>query len=171
MSTDIANVATATRSIRNPVLAGFHPDPSILRVDDDYYLATSTFEWYPGVRVHHSRDLVNWRTLSGVITDRRLLDLRGCGDSNGVWAPDLTYHDGLFYLVYSDVASFASGYWDPQNFLVTAEDIAGPWSDPVKLHGRGFDAALFLGFEAFELGVELAVPVDQHHVDTADLRA
>lgn len=143
MSTDIANVATATRSIRNPVLAGFHPDPSILRVDDDYYLATSTFEWYPGVRVHHSRDLVNWRTLSGVITDRRLLDLRGCGDSNGVWAPDLTYHDGLFYLVYSDVASFASGYWDPQNFLVTAENIAGPWSDPVKLHGRGFDAALF----------------------------
>jgi xylan 1,4-beta-xylosidase len=143
VSTDIANVATATRSIRNPVLAGFHPDPSILRVDDDYYLATSTFEWYPGVRVHHSRDLVNWRTLSGVITDRRLLDLRGCGDSNGVWAPDLTYHDGLFYLVYSDVASFASGYWDPQNFLVTAEDIAGPWSDPVKLHGRGFDAAMF----------------------------
>ncbi|MEV5206190.1 glycoside hydrolase family 43 protein [Micromonospora sp. NPDC053740] len=143
MSTDIANVATATRSIRNPVLAGFHPDPSILRVGDDYYLATSTFEWYPGVLVHHSRDLVNWRSLGGIITDRRLLDLRGCGDSNGVWAPDLTYHDGQFHLVYSDVASFASGYWDPQNFLVTAEDITGPWSDPVKLHGRGFDASLF----------------------------
>ena len=143
MSTDTADVATATRSIRNPVLAGFHPDPSILRVGDDYYLATSTFEWYPGVRVHHSRDLVHWRTLGGIITDRRLLDLRGCGDSNGVWAPDLTYHDGQFHLVYSDVASFASGYWDPQNFLVTAPDITGPWSDPVKLHGRGFDAALF----------------------------
>ncbi|MEU8421347.1 glycoside hydrolase family 43 protein [Micromonospora sp. NPDC048835] len=143
MSTDIANVATATRSIRNPVLAGFHPDPSILRVGDDYYLATSTFEWYPGVLVHHSRDLVNWRSLGGIITDRRLLDLRGCGDSNGVWAPDLTYHDGQFHLVYSDVASFASGYWDPQNFVVTAEDITGPWSDPVKLHGRGFDASLF----------------------------
>ncbi|MET7948526.1 glycoside hydrolase family 43 protein [Micromonospora sp. NPDC005324] len=143
MSTDIATVATATRSIRNPVLAGFHPDPSILRVGDDYYLATSTFEWYPGVLVHHSRDLVNWRSLGGIITDRRLLDLRGCGDSNGVWAPDLTYHDGQFHLVYSDVASFASGYWDPQNFLVTAKDINGPWSDPVKLHGRGFDASLF----------------------------
>lgn len=143
MSTDIATVATATRSIRNPILAGFHPDPSILRVGDDYYLATSTFEWYPGVLVHHSRDLVNWRSLGGIITDRRLLDLRGCGDSNGVWAPDLTYHDGQFHLVYSDVASFASGYWDPQNFLVTAEDITGPWSDPVKLHGRGFDASLF----------------------------
>ncbi|MBM7084983.1 glycoside hydrolase family 43 protein [Micromonospora humidisoli] len=143
MSTDTAEVATAARSIRNPVLAGFHPDPSILRVGDDYYLATSTFEWYPGVRLHHSRDLVHWRPLGGIITDRRLLDLRGCGDSNGVWAPDLTYHDGQFHLVYSDVASFASGYWDPQNFLITAPDITGPWSDPVKLHGRGFDAALF----------------------------
>ncbi|MGC4807579.1 glycoside hydrolase family 43 protein [Micromonospora sp. DT233] len=143
MSTDTADVATAARLIRNPVLAGFHPDPSILRVGDDYYLATSTFEWYPGVRVHHSRDLVHWRALGGIITERRLLDLRGCGDSNGVWAPDLSYHDGEFFLVYSDVASFASGYWDPQNFLVTAPDIAGPWSDPVKLHGRGFDASLF----------------------------
>ncbi len=119
MSTEIADVAIA-RSIRNPVLTGFHPDPSILRVDDDYYLATSTFEWYPGVRVHHSKDLVHWRELGGIITERRLLDLRGCGDSNGIWAPDLTYHDGLFHLVYSDVASFASGYWDAQNFLTTA---------------------------------------------------
>ncbi|MEV4417986.1 family 43 glycosylhydrolase, partial [Catellatospora sp. NPDC049609] len=62
---------------------------------------------------------------------------------NGVWAPDLTWHDGLFHLVYSDVASFASGYWDPQNFLTTAPDITGPWSDPVRLHSHGFDAALF----------------------------
>ncbi|GAB3846368.1 hypothetical protein GCM10029963_26000 [Micromonospora andamanensis] len=142
MSTEIADVAIA-RSIRNPVLTGFHPDPSILRVDDDYYLATSTFEWYPGVRVHHSKDLVHWRELGGIITERRLLDLRGCGDSNGIWAPDLTYHDGLFHLVYSDVASFASGYWDAQNFLTTAPTITGPWSDPVRLHSHGFDAALF----------------------------
>ncbi len=143
MSTDIADVAVAARSIRNPVLSGFHPDPSILRVGDDYYLATSTFEWYPGVRVHHSRDLVHWRPLGGIITECRLLDLRGCGDSNGVWAPDLSYVDGLFYLVYSDVASFASGYWDPQNYLITAPGIAGPWSAPVRLHSHGFDAALF----------------------------
>ncbi|MGW0436790.1 glycoside hydrolase family 43 protein [Micromonospora sp. NPDC003197] len=144
MSTEIAeDVTTTARSIRNPVLSGFHPDPSILRVGDDYYLATSTFEWYPGVRLHHSRDLVHWRALGGIITERRLLDLRGCGDSNGVWAPDLSYHDGLFYLVYSDVASFASGYWDPQNFLTTARDITGPWSDPVRLHAHGFDASLF----------------------------
>ncbi|MEV0458126.1 glycoside hydrolase family 43 protein [Catellatospora methionotrophica] len=143
MSTEIADVATAARSIRNPVLTGFHPDPSILRVEDDYYLATSTFEWYPGVRVHHSRDLIHWRPLGGIVTERRLLDLRGCGDSNGIWAPDLTWHDGQFHLVYSDVASFASGYWDPQNYLTTAPDITGPWSDPVPLHSHGFDASLF----------------------------
>jgi xylan 1,4-beta-xylosidase len=143
MSTDTTDVATAARSIRNPILSGFHPDPSILRVGDDYYLATSTFEWYPGVRVHHSRDLVHWRPLGGIINERRLLDLTGAGDSNGVWAPDLSYVDGIFYLVYSDVASFASGYWDPQNYLITATDIAGPWSDPVLLHAHGFDASLF----------------------------
>jgi xylan 1,4-beta-xylosidase len=143
MSTDIADLATSARSICNPVLSGFHPDPSILRVDDDYYLATSTFEWYPGVRLHHSRDLVNWRPMGGIINERRLLDLRGCGDSNGIWAPDLSYVDGTFYLVYSDVASFASGYWDPQNYLITANDINGPWSDPVILHAHGFDASLF----------------------------
>ncbi|MBB5872772.1 xylan 1,4-beta-xylosidase [Allocatelliglobosispora scoriae] len=143
MSTETADVATAAGTIRNPVLSGFHPDPSILRVGDDYYLATSTFEWYPGVGVHHSRDLVHWRPLGGIITERRLLDLRGCGDSNGVWAPDLSYADGMFHLVYSDVASFASGYWDPQNFLITAPSIDGPWSDPVPLHGHGFDASLF----------------------------
>ncbi|MER7169428.1 glycoside hydrolase family 43 protein [Micromonospora sp. NPDC000207] len=143
MSTETTDVATAARVIHNPVLTGFHPDPSILRVGTDYYLATSTFEWYPGVRLHHSRDLVHWRALGGIVTERRLLDLRGCGDSNGVWAPDLTWHDGEFHLVYSDVASFTGGYWDPQNFLVTATDVAGPWSDPVKLHGHGFDASLF----------------------------
>jgi xylan 1,4-beta-xylosidase len=143
MSTDTADVTTAAPAIQNPVLRGFYPDPSILRVGEDYYLATSTFEWYPGVTVHHSRDLVHWRPLGGILTEQRLLDLRGAGDSCGVWAPDLSYVDGKFHLVYTDVASFLSGYWDPQNYLITATDIAGPWSDPVQLHGHGFDASLF----------------------------
>ncbi|SFE85494.1 xylan 1,4-beta-xylosidase [Actinoplanes philippinensis] len=137
----IAKAAVST--IRNPVLPGFHPDPSILRVGADYYIATSTFEWYPGVRVHHSTDLVDWRPLGGVLTERRLLDLTGTADSCGVWAPNLTYANGLFHLLYTDVATFAGGYWDPQNYLVTAPSMAGPWSDPVVLHGRGFDASLF----------------------------
>jgi xylan 1,4-beta-xylosidase len=134
---------TANGLIRNPVLPGFHPDPVILRVGPDYYIATSTFEWYPGVRVHHSTDLVHWRPLGGLLDERRLLDLSGAGDSCGVWAPDLSYIDGLFHLVYADVASFASGYWDSQNYVVTAPQLGGPWSDPVALHARGFDASLF----------------------------
>ncbi|MGP4097046.1 glycoside hydrolase family 43 protein [Nonomuraea sp. KM90] len=129
--------------IRNPVLPGFHPDPSILRVGDDYYLATSTFEWYPGVRVHHSRDLVNWRPLGGILGERRLLDLSGVPDSGGVWAPDLTYANGLFHLVYSVMDTYAHGYKDVANYLTTAPAIEGPWSDPVRLPGRGFDASLF----------------------------
>jgi xylan 1,4-beta-xylosidase len=132
-----------TGNIRNPVLPGFHPDPSILRVGADYYIANSTFEWYPGVRVHHSTDLVGWRPLGGILTERRLLDLTGADDSAGIWAPDLSYVDGQFYLVYTNVGSLGAGYWDAQNYLITAPDLAGPWSDPVVLHARGFDPSLF----------------------------
>jgi xylan 1,4-beta-xylosidase len=133
----------APRSIRNPVLPGFHPDPSILRVDADYYIATSTFEWFPGVRLHHSTNLVDWQPLGGLLGEQRLLDLTGTPDSCGVWAPNFSYADGVYYVLYANVASFASGYWDPQNYLVTGPSPTGPWSDPVVLHGRGFDASLF----------------------------
>ncbi|WP_199037441.1 glycoside hydrolase family 43 protein [Glycomyces salinus] len=129
--------------IRNPVLPGFHPDPSIVRVGEDYYLATSTFEWCPGVRLHHSRDLKHWRALGGIADSGRLLDLTGVPDSGGVWAPDLTYAHGRFHLVYSVMDSYTHDYKDCANYLTTAADIAGPWSDPVRLPGRGFDAALF----------------------------
>lgn len=131
------------RVIRNPVLPGSHPDPSILRVGGDFYLATSTFEWFPGVRLHHSRDLVTWTPLGGALDDARLLDLTGCPDSGGVWAPNLTYADGQFYLVYSNVSTYAGGFTDCVNYVVTAPSIHGPWSSPELLHARGFDASLF----------------------------
>ena len=99
------------RRTPNPVLPGSHPDPSVVRVGDDYYLATSTFEWSPGVRVHHSRDLVTWRPLGGVL-DGRHLDLTGCPDSGGVWAPNLSHADGLFHLVYSNVSTYLGGSGD-----------------------------------------------------------
>ncbi|OON73884.1 glycoside hydrolase family 43 protein [Streptomyces tsukubensis] len=130
-------------TISNPVLTGFHPDPSILRVGDDYYLATSTFEWSPGVRVHHSRDLVHWRPLRGALDERRLLDLSGVPDSGGVWAPCLSYAHGLFHLVFTRVDNHHGGWWDAQNYVVTASDIEGPWSDPAPVHARGFDPSLF----------------------------
>ncbi|MFC1437049.1 glycoside hydrolase family 43 protein [Streptacidiphilus sp. N1-10] len=127
----------------NPVLRGFNPDPSILRVGADYYIATSTFEWSPLVRLHHSRDLVHWRTLGHAVDSAGVLDLRGVPDSGGVWAPSLSHHDGLFWLVLSIVRTMDGDAKDLDNYLLTAPDITGPWSEPVRLNSRGFDASLF----------------------------
>lgn len=130
-------------NIRNPILRGFHPDPSIIRVADDYYIATSTFEWWPGVRIHHSKDLIHWELTGYPLNRVSQLDLRGVGPSQGVWAPCLTYDKGIFYLVYTVVKSFYCNMYDTENYLVTAEDIHGPWSEPVALHNFGFDPSLF----------------------------
>ena len=129
--------------ITNPVLPGFHPDPSIVRVGADFFVATSTFEWSPGVRLHGSRDLRTWSDLGGALDSTRLLDLTGVPDSGGVWAPNLSHVDGLFHLVYSNVSTYVDGFTDAPNYLTTAPTIDGPWSDPVLLHARGFDASLF----------------------------
>lgn len=129
--------------IHNPILRGFHPDPSIVRVGEDYYIATSTFEWWPGVRLHHSRDLVCWELIGYPLERISQLDLRGVGSSQGVWAPCLTYDKGKFYLVYTVVKAFYCNMYDTENYLVTAEDIHGPWSEPVALNNFGFDPSLF----------------------------
>ncbi len=129
--------------IRNPILRGFHPDPSIIRAGADYYIATSTFEWWPGVRIHHSRDLVHWSLIEYPLTRTSQLDLRGVGPSQGIWAPCLTYDNGVFYLVYTIVKAFYCNMYDTENYLVTAEDIHGPWSEPVALNNFGFDPSLF----------------------------
>src|SRR6516165_7894642 len=92
--------------IRNPILPGCHPDPSICRVGEDYYLANSTFEWFPGVWIHHSRDLRHWRLVGGALKDLLLIDMRGCEHSCGIWAPCLTHADGLFWLIYTDVKRY-----------------------------------------------------------------
>ena len=89
--------------IKNPILPGFNPDPSIVRVKDDYYIANSTFEWFPGVAIHYSKDLVNWELIGYGLNSTKYIDLLGEPSSGGVWAPCLSYSDGLFYLVYSDV--------------------------------------------------------------------
>jgi xylan 1,4-beta-xylosidase len=139
-------------TIRNPILRGFNPDPSIVRVGDEYYIATSTFEWFPGVQIHHSRDLAHWRLLTRPLTRASQLDMRGDPDSCGIWAPCLTYADGLFWLVYTDVKRYgrttvggASGasLRDFHNYLVTSPRIDGEWSDPVYLNSSGFDPSLF----------------------------
>ncbi|MGK6354860.1 glycoside hydrolase family 43 protein [Sphingomonas sp. DT-207] len=138
--------------IRNPILPGFNPDPSICRVGDDYYIATSTFEWYPGVQIHHSRDLANWRFVTRPLRRPAQLDMRGDPDSCGVWAPDLTHDGERFWLIYTDVKRYgrttvggASGasLRDFHNYLVTCDTIDGDWSDPVHLNSSGFDPSLF----------------------------
>jgi xylan 1,4-beta-xylosidase len=129
--------------INNPILPGFNPDPSICRVDEDYYIATSTFEWFPGVQIHHSRDLVNWRLLGHALNETRLLDLKGVPSSGGVWAPALSYSDGLFYLCYTVVHQHEAATKDTPNFLITAPSIEGPWSEPVFVNSSGFDPSLF----------------------------
>ncbi len=133
--------ATSQLSIRaspvtfeNPVLAGMYPDPTVCRVGGDFYLACSSFEYFPGVPIFHSRDLVSWRQLGHVLTRPSQLDLTSAPSSGGIYAPTLRHHDGRFYLVTTLVGR--------GNFVVTAEDPGGPWSDPQWLDEEGFDPSL-----------------------------
>ena len=129
--------------IRNPILPGFNPDPSICRVGEDYFIATSTFEWYPGVQIHRSRDLVNWDLVCRPLARAAQLDMRGDPDSCGIWAPCLSHADGRFWLVYTDVKRYDGSFKDAHNYIVTAPAIDGPWSDPVFVNSKGFDPSLF----------------------------
>lgn len=136
----------------NPILPGFNPDPSIVRVGEDYYIATSTFEWYPGVQIHHSRDLVNWTLVARPLNRASQLDMRGNPDGCGVWAPDLTYADGRFHLIFTDVKRYGrttidgakgASLRDFHNYWVSCDRIDGEWTDAVHLNSSGFDPALF----------------------------
>ncbi|MCL2426681.1 MAG: glycoside hydrolase family 43 protein [Oscillospiraceae bacterium] len=130
--------------IKNPVLTGFHPDPSIIYHNETFYIATSTFEYFPGVKITASKDLANWETVCYPLNNHTLLDMRGNMKSCGVWAPCLSWSNGLFYLVFTDVKSWCQKpYKDTPNYITTAKDIKGPWSDPVYINSSGFDPSLF----------------------------
>jgi beta-xylosidase len=112
------------------VLPGFHPDPSICRVGDDYYLACSSFEYFPGVPLFHSRDLVRWRQIGNVLDRPEQLRLpAGMPSSGGIYAPTLRHHDGRFWLIVTNCSEGGG------NLIVTATDPAGPWSDPIPAPG------------------------------------
>ncbi len=139
-------------TISNPILPGFNPDPSILRVGEDFYIATSTFEWYPGVQIHHSRDLKHWRLVARPLAQASQLDMRGAPDSCGIWAPDLSYADGRFWLIYTDVKRYGmttvngakgASLRDFPNYVVSCDRIDGTWSSAAHLNSSGFDPALF----------------------------
>lgn len=128
--------------IYNPILPGFHPDPSVVQVGDDYYLATSTFEWWPGVEIYHSRDLARWQPVGSAVRETLQANLRGNCNSGGIWAPHLSYSEGKFWLAYTDVKTI-SPFKDTLNYVITTSDIRGPWSEPVFVTASGFDPSFF----------------------------
>jgi xylan 1,4-beta-xylosidase len=130
--------------IKNPILPGFNPDPCICRRGNDYYMAVSSFEWFPGIPIYHSKDLKNWELYTHVLTDDTVVDLKKLPSAKGIWAPCLTYceEEDLFYVVYGVMNSMNARYFDVDNYLITAKDIKGPWSEPVYIHSSGFDASI-----------------------------
>lgn len=121
---------------RNPILSGYYPDPSITRAGSDYYLINSSFTNFPGIPVFHSRDMVNWTQIGNAIDRPGQVNFKGLGSSRGIYAPDISHHDGLFYIVTTCVDCAG-------NFVMTAADPAGPWSDPAPLAFQGIDPSIF----------------------------
>ena len=140
---------------RNPILPGFHPDPSIVKVGADFYLVTSTFGWFPGLPVFHSRDLVNWALIGHAIDRPGMVDFSGQGVvTDALYAPAITFHGGRFYIFNTCVRCGG-------NFYVTATDPAGPWSDPVWLGFEGIDPSLFVDDDGRGWLVNNGLPVGE----------
>jgi xylan 1,4-beta-xylosidase len=125
-----------TNTFNNPILPGFYPDPSICRVGEDYYLVTSSFAYFPGVPIFHSKDLVNWEQIGHVLDRPSQLNLDNQEQSRGIFAPTLRYNSGVFYMITTNVGKGG-------NFIVTATNPAGPWSEPYWLDAPGIDPSLF----------------------------
>lgn len=121
--------------LKNPVIGGFHPDPSVCRVGSDFYLVNSSFQYFPGVPIYHSKDLVNWQQIGNVLDRESQLPLKGASSGGGIFAPTIRYYDGVYYMITTNV----SHGW---NFMVTATDPRGPWSDPIWLKQGGIDPSL-----------------------------
>jgi alpha-N-arabinofuranosidase len=129
-------VTPTAAQYRNPILSGYYPDPSVMRVNDDYYLINSSFTNFPGLPLFHSRDLVNWTQIANVISRPSQFSFKGLRSSRGIYAPDISHQNGIFYVVTTCVDCGG-------NVVLTATDPAGPWSDPVKLKSGGIDPSLF----------------------------
>ncbi len=128
---------THAQKLTNPILAGFYPDPSICKADDGYYIVNSSFAYYPGLPLFHSKDLLNWTQIGYAMDRPDQLNLDSAGVSRGLFAPAISYHNGTFYIVCTEVSKLG-------NFVITAKDPRGPWSDPVKLpQVNGIDPSLF----------------------------
>jgi xylan 1,4-beta-xylosidase len=139
----------------NPIEPGYYPDPSICRVGKDFYLINSSFSYYPGVPISHSTDLVNWKQIGYILNRPSQLNLDGQGVSSGIYAPAISYHDGTFYMITTNVSGIG-------NFYVTAKNPAGPWSDPIKLPKiNGIDPSFFFDDDGKAYIVHNGEPLDR----------
>lgn len=133
----VSLAGTAQQTYTNPILSGFYPDPSICRVGDDYYIVTSTFAYFPGLPIFHSKDLVNWKQIGHAMNRPEQLDLKGAGVSRGLFAPTIRYHKGIYYIICTLIDKGG-------NFVITAKDPKGPWSNPVWLKEvNGIDPSIY----------------------------
>ena len=130
------------KTIQNPILRGFCPDPCMIRTGDDYYIATSTFEWWPCGNLYHSKDLAHWEQLPSPLREPGQMDLRGDPNSGGIWAPDLSWDGQYYYLLVTNVTTKKGRWYNTHNYMSRAASITGPWSQPVYLNSIGFDPSL-----------------------------
>ncbi|MDM8306562.1 glycoside hydrolase family 43 protein [Phocaeicola salanitronis] len=129
-------VSLFAQGYQNPVIQGFHPDPSVCRVGEDYYLVNSSFEYFPGVPLFHSRDLVHWEQIGHVLDRESQLKLVGGNMWGGIYAPTIRYNNGIYYMITTNNS-------DRGNFLVYTDDPRGEWSEPVWLSQKGIDPSLY----------------------------
>ncbi|WP_249863008.1 glycoside hydrolase family 43 protein [Paenibacillus konkukensis] len=129
-----------SRTYTNPIRPGFHPDPSIVRVGEDYYMVNSTFQFFPAIVISHSRDLVHWEYIGHAITESDYIQLSDLPDSYGIWAPDIAYHEGTFYIM-ATLRLHGSGR---RNILMHSDRPEGPYSKPVTINEEGLDPSLFI---------------------------
>ena len=132
----IISESSFAQGYRNPIIPGYHPDPSVCRVGNDFYLVNSSFQYFPGVPVFHSNDLINWEQIGNVLTRDSQLPLKGASSWLGIYAPTIRYNNGIYYMITTNVGNGG-------NFLVTATNPAGPWSEPVWLSQQGIDPSLY----------------------------
>ena len=126
----------SAQEYRNPIIPGYHPDPSVCRVGDTFYLVNSSFQYFPGVPIFQSKDMVHWRQIGNVLTRESQLPLKGASSWLGIYAPTIRYHEGTYYMITTNVGNGG-------NFMVTAQDPRGPWSEPIWLKQQGIDPSLY----------------------------
>ncbi|MGG6313616.1 glycoside hydrolase family 43 protein [Paenibacillus macerans] len=154
---------TSAVSYSNPILPGFYPDPSITRAGDDFYLINSSFEYFPGVPIFHSRDLIHWQQIGHVLDRSSQLDVRSSLSSDGIYAPTIRFHGGTFYMITTDVRGIG-------NFYVTATNPAGPWSNPIRIPYGGIDPSLMFDddgkvYVTAQQGADLDSHAIQYEID------